>query len=244
MIYLDKQKKHTARSFGYKWKIFSVIDDHYKKNFLDEISPLDYRTFFKDKTVLDAGTGIGIPSYCIAENGAREVFAIDITGKRPNDIAGIVELKLIRGASEKFMVGDIAVVGSDIVGRILRIGLTRIELIPVTHKEVGLTRATIVPAHPTRNRSSLLADIIMQSNGDSVMLAEVLATSGVQIGDLVQLDDSSWPAVGIGYTLGVVVDVAQLDEAPLRHRVVIEPRRRARDLSKVVVFGTGEKKVE
>ena len=84
----------------------------------------------------------------------------------------------------------------------------------------------------------------MQSNGDSVMLAEVLATSGVQIGDLVQLDDSSWPAVGIGYTLGVVVDVAQLDEAPLRHRVVIEPRRRARDLSKVVVLGTGEKKVE
>jgi len=172
------------------------------------------------------------------------IVPIDITGKRPNDIAGIVELKLIRDASEKFKVGDIAVVGSDIVGRILRIGLTRIELIPVTHKEVGLTRATIVPAHPTRNRSSLLADIIMQSNGDSVMLAEVLATSGVQIGDLVQLDDSSWPAVGIGYTLGVVVDVSQLDEAPLRHRVVIEPRRRARDLSKVVVFGTGEKKVE
>ena len=75
---LDEQKKHTARSFGYKWRKFSVIDDHYKKNFLDEISPLDYRTFFKDKTVLDAGTGIGIPCYCIAENGAKEIFAIDI----------------------------------------------------------------------------------------------------------------------------------------------------------------------
>ena len=76
---LDKQKTHTARSFGYKWKKFAVIDHHYKKNFLDEIFPLDYRTFFKGKTVLDAGTGIGIPCYCIAEHGAKEVFAVDIT---------------------------------------------------------------------------------------------------------------------------------------------------------------------
>ena len=172
------------------------------------------------------------------------IVPIDITGKRPSDIASIVELKLIRGASEKFRVGDIAVVGSDIVGRIFRIGMTRMELVPVTHKEVGLTRATIVPAHPTQNRPFILADIIMQSNGEAVMFAEVLATSGVQRGDLVQLDDSSWPAVGIGYTLGVVADVVQLDEAPLRHRVVIEPRRQARDLSKVIVFGSGENQTE
>ncbi|RJQ60492.1 MAG: methyltransferase domain-containing protein [Desulfobacteraceae bacterium] len=76
---LDDIKKHTAKSFGYKWKKFDKINEYYKKNFLDELEPLDYRNFFRGKSILDAGTGIGIPCYCIAENGAKEVFAADIS---------------------------------------------------------------------------------------------------------------------------------------------------------------------
>lgn len=75
---LEEIKEHTAASFGYKWRKFSDIGDYYKKNFYDELDPLDYRTFFRGKTVLDAGTGIGIPSHCLAEQGAGEVFGIDI----------------------------------------------------------------------------------------------------------------------------------------------------------------------
>ncbi len=76
---LTEVKKHTAASFGYKWQKFSQIDDYYKKNFIDELAPLDHKNFFKNKRVLDAGTGMGIPSYCMAEMGAKEVFAIDIS---------------------------------------------------------------------------------------------------------------------------------------------------------------------
>lgn len=76
---IEVGKKHTARSFGYKWDKFQLIDEFYKKNFLDELPPIDYKSFFRGKTVLDAGTGIGIPSFCIAENGAKEVCAIDIS---------------------------------------------------------------------------------------------------------------------------------------------------------------------
>lgn len=79
LLELSKFKKHTAKSFGYKWRKFKTIDEYYKKNFLDELNPLDNKTFFKDKSVLDAGTGIGIPCYCMAENGAKEVFAIEIS---------------------------------------------------------------------------------------------------------------------------------------------------------------------
>ncbi len=81
---LDHIKKHTANSFGYKWTKFSVIDEYYKKNFLDELPPLDHKTFFKGKSVLDAGTGIGIPSFCIAENGAKDIFAVDISSSVRN----------------------------------------------------------------------------------------------------------------------------------------------------------------
>ncbi len=167
---------------------------------------------------------------------------IDITGRRSSDIAGSLELKLARGTSERILVGDIAVIGQDIVGRVSRVGLTRAELHPTNHKDIGLTRAAIIPAHPAAGRSPLLAEIIMQSTGEAAMIAEVPATSGVQKGDLVQLDDSSWPRVAAGLTLGVVSKVIQLDEAPLRQRVLIVPRRRARDVSRVVVLGTGAEK--
>ena len=172
------------------------------------------------------------------------IIPIDITGRRPSDIAGIVELKLARGVSGRIRVGDIAVVGFDIVGRISRIGMTRIELTPTTHQEIGLIRAAIVPAHPTSERSPLLAEIILQSNGGAVMLADIPAMSGVQVGDLVQLDDPSWPQVGKGFTLGAVAQIIQLDEAPLRQRIVVVPRRLARDVSRVVVLGTGEEQTE
>ena len=164
---------------------------------------------------------------------------IDITGRKSSDVSSTLELKLMRGNSNRIMVGDIAVIGSDIVGRITRVGLTRAELTPQNHKDMGLTRAAIIPAHPSSLRPPLLAEIIVQSNGGSSMLAEVPAKSGVQIGDLVQLDDPSWPLSGAGLTLGVVVEVVQLDEAPLRQRVVIHPRQRARDVSRVIVLGTG-----
>ena len=76
---LDRVKEHTATSFGFKWKKFDEINEFYKKNFLDELNPLDYKHFFKGKTILDAGTGIGIPCHCMAEYGAKEVFAADIS---------------------------------------------------------------------------------------------------------------------------------------------------------------------
>jgi len=168
------------------------------------------------------------------------IVPIDVTGRKSSDVASPLELKLVRGTSSRIVEGDIAVIGSDIVGRISRVGLSRAELIPVNHKEIGLTRAAIVSAHPAVNRPPLLAEIILQSSGEHVMFAEVPTTSGVQEGDLVQLDDPSWPSAGAGFTLGVVTRVNQLDEAPLRQRLVVTPRRRARDVSRVIVLGTGE----
>ena len=165
---------------------------------------------------------------------------IDITGRKSSDVAGTLELKLVRGTSSRILVGDIAVIGSDVIGRITRVGMTRAQLIPMNHKDIGLTRASIVPAHPSNLRSPLLAEIILQSNGGPTMFADVPATSGVQTGDIVHLNDPSWPRSGTGLTLGVVTEVVQIDEAPLRQRLIITPRRRARDVSRVIVLGTGE----
>ncbi len=168
------------------------------------------------------------------------VVPIDITGRRPNDSAGVVELKMVRGTSGRIREGDLVIAGRDIVGRISRVGMTRIEMRPTSHIETDLTRGAVVPAHPTKNRPPLLAEIILQSRGEPSMIADVPATSQVQIGDLVTLDDPSWPLSGSGLTLGVVENIFQLDEAPLRQRIVVVPRRRVSDMIRVIVLGTGE----
>jgi hypothetical protein len=172
------------------------------------------------------------------------IIQVDVTGNRPSAVSGTIELKLIREATSRIRVGDIAIVGRDIVGRISSIGRTKIDMKPTTNKDMGLTRAAIVPAHPTSERSPLLAEIVLQSNGDAIMIAEVAATSGVRKGDLVQLDDPSWPQVGAGLTLGMVEEIVPLDEAPLRQRVIVVPRRLVRDVSRVVVLGTGKGRPE
>lgn len=169
------------------------------------------------------------------------VLPIDLTGIRSSDLAGIVELKLVRGASSRILIGDIAIVGRDIVGRISRVGLTRIELRPSAHKETGLIRAAVVTAHPDESTNqTILDEVLLESSGSGEFYADALASSGIAVGDLVVLSDTTWPTLGIGLILGSVVDIKSLDQAPLRQLLTIAPRRRVRDAQQVVVLGTGE----
>lgn len=166
---------------------------------------------------------------------------IDLTGNRPSDPTSIVELKLSSEYVDRIRIGDIVIVGSDIVGRVIRVGLTRVEVRPSTHKDVGLIRAAIVPAHPrNENGPTLKAEVLIRSAGSGGLYAEVPTDSGVVVGDLVVLDDPSWAEVGSGLVLGVVTSTAPMDAAPLRHAVTIAPRWQIRDLVRVVVLGSAD----
>lgn len=70
--------RRSSRRFGYKWQVFHRINDHYVKNFLDEIRPLD-DAFFEGKVILDAGCGIGIPSYCMSRMRPAKIHAADVS---------------------------------------------------------------------------------------------------------------------------------------------------------------------
>ena len=174
------------------------------------------------------------------------LISVDLTGIKPSDPSGTVELKLSRATIGRILEGDIAIVGRDIVGRISRVGITRMVLSPSTHKETGYIRASIVPAHPLEDdRAPLLAsEISIQPNEAGFFTSEVPETLGIKENDLVILDDPSWPVSGRGLILGVVRSVSQLDEAPLRNILRIEPRRRAREHTIVVVLGSGKEVTE
>jgi|TARA_B100000959_G_scaffold201911_1_gene211312 hypothetical protein len=169
------------------------------------------------------------------------VVPLDLTGIKPNDSSGVVELKLSRGTAGRILDGDIVIVGRDIVGRIARVGMTRVELLPTSHKDSGFIRAGIVPSHPLHGgRPPLLDEILLQPRGDGYLTAEISSKKDVQENDLVVLDDPAWSISGNGLVLGIVTSITPLDEAPLRKIVTVTPRQRAREHAGVVVLGTGD----
>jgi hypothetical protein len=180
-----------------------------------------------------------LPDSALRNPNPPVTLPIDVTGVRPSDPTSIVELKLSSEYVDRIEEGDIAIVGRDIIGRVIRVGMTRIEVRPSTHTAVGFIRAAIVPAHPSKEHG-LRAEALVRSDGVGGLYAEVPVDSGVVVGDLVVLDDPSWPAVGLGLVLGVVTETAPMDAAPLRHAVLITPRRQARDLVRLVVLGSSE----
>ena len=71
-------QRDTARSFGYEWQAFSEMLPDYEANFrwYFERFTLDV---FAGKRVLDAGCGTGRHTFHMAQNGAREVIAMDFS---------------------------------------------------------------------------------------------------------------------------------------------------------------------
>ena len=165
---------------------------------------------------------------------------VDITGINPHNPSSPVELKLARGVSERIADGDLAIVGRDVVGRVTDIGLTRISLLPTTHSSHGHVRASIVPAHPQTGRPRILATVLAFADGGPRLYAECASSLDVQVGDLVVIDDSSWSEHAKGLIVGKVTAIKPIDEAPLRNALEITPRRKPRDVARVIILGTTE----
>ncbi|BAP54501.1 methyltransferase [Thioploca ingrica] len=68
--------KGTQHQFGYEWNLYREILPIYKEQFCHWIAPLDL-AFFQDKTLLDAGCGIGRNSYWPLLAGAKSCYAFD-----------------------------------------------------------------------------------------------------------------------------------------------------------------------
>jgi SAM-dependent methyltransferase len=68
----------TARNFGEQWQVFDHVADYHQQQFLDWLAPVD-PSFVAGKVVLEAGCGKGRHTRLIAEWGAAEVIAIDVS---------------------------------------------------------------------------------------------------------------------------------------------------------------------
>lgn len=72
----DDLKKRTAKSFAHEWQRFNVPPQECEDNFWGYFQCFS-REFFKDKRVLEAGSGMGRHTYFLAQLAAQ-VVAIDL----------------------------------------------------------------------------------------------------------------------------------------------------------------------
>jgi SAM-dependent methyltransferase len=75
---LAETEKKTAEAFGYEWTNYAELADRYRQQFLDWIRPVT-ADFFRGKTVLEGGCGKGRHTAVVADFGAREVVALDLS---------------------------------------------------------------------------------------------------------------------------------------------------------------------
>lgn len=68
----------TAAAFGWEWHVFSRIDDHHERQFLDWIAPAAPDSF-RGKIVLEGGCGKGRHTRLAAGYGARAVIGVDLS---------------------------------------------------------------------------------------------------------------------------------------------------------------------
>jgi len=66
----------SEKRFGYEWHKYHQMDSDYEIQFLKWISPFGPE-IFEDKTVLDAGCGMGRNSFWALKYGAKKLFGFD-----------------------------------------------------------------------------------------------------------------------------------------------------------------------
>ena len=75
------------------------------------------------------------------------------------------------------------------------------------------------------------------ANREGEFIAVVSEDQPIQIGDLAHLEDRTWPREARAVVVGKVVEIAPDPNDPvLRQRVVIQPIRSLRHLSRLVVL--------
>lgn len=97
------EASRTAAAFGWEWKVFSRIDDHHERQFLDWIAPAGPETF-RGRVVLEGGCGKGRHTRLAAHYGARAVIGVDLSeavdvafdNTRGDPAAHIVQADLLR----------------------------------------------------------------------------------------------------------------------------------------------------
>lgn len=161
----------------------------------------------------------------------------EVTGRRPDHPVSGVELHSPAEAAGRVQVGDaVTWDGRWLVGRITRVSDIRLSALPITHPDVGPMMGALLS-------EGLDVDVVsaptvrLRQNGNGQLLGEIDRRTEAGIGDRIVLADRAWPASLQAFHVGRVTSVQDIDEAPLRRRLVVEPDVHLYELPWVVIVG-------
>lgn len=167
--------------------------------------------------------------------GAGLVLAMVIG--RGGDSAFTLDAGSMHGVQE----GDAVLLrGDELAGRVagdVRAGSC--VLVPLGHKSTGRLDAVVIPASGTSAAGARASLRVQLTLGDDGLLdGDVDAAAPLAVGDVVRLDDPTWPESARGTRLGEVVWVGRKDEQPLRGKIKVLPTAEPARASRVSIRTT------
>ena len=161
----------------------------------------------------------------------------EVTGRRPDHPASVVELHVGSEIQERVDVGDaVTWDGRWLVGRLTRVSDFRLSALPITHPDIGPLMGVLLP-HDDDVQVAAAPRVLLRQDGKGNLIGEIDRRSNPKPGDRVILADRSWPASLQAFMIGRVASVQDVVEAPLRVRLLVEPEVQLHQLPWVVIVG-------
>jgi len=163
----------------------------------------------------------------------------EVTGRRPDHPVSGVELHVPADATGHVQVGDaVTWDGRWLIGRITRVSDLRISALPITHPDIGPMLGLLLPEGKEADVESAPM-VLLRQNGRGQFIGEIDRRTLTRVGDRVVLADRGWPDSVQAFRIGRVAAIEDMDEAPLRKRLLVEPETQLFELPWVVVVGPG-----
>ncbi|MBT8485345.1 MAG: hypothetical protein HKO59_11410 [Phycisphaerales bacterium] len=148
-----------------------------------------------------------------------------VTARHPDSATGVVRLKLARGHDRDIPVGTIAVYGgAHVLGRVAgEPTRSEVDLLPIVHTESGLVQGRVLPGATPMTPIDDGVLVQLAPTGRGTLTADIDRAIVVQEGDVVRLQDRSWPATAQGLLVGTVRSITVDEAEPLRYTLEIAP---------------------
>jgi hypothetical protein len=171
------------------------------------------------------------------------ILPTDVTARDPGDVVSMVEVKLTPDIEDRVVVGDVATwLNERLVGRVAHRSSFRVTILPLTHPDTGPIQGVVLDAAQEATGAPP-ARVLLKPLGDGLLAAEVDHRLGTSIGADVVLADPTWPIWAQALHVGSVISVEQIDEAPLRDLIIVQPAVQLHELPHVVLLARDEEPV-
>jgi cell shape-determining protein MreC len=173
---------------------------------------------------------------------ATHSMIANITGGNQRAPWDAVEVN--RGARHGVAGGTIALYGGvHLVGRITGVSPLRSELLPLPSRATGPINARLLPAggHERAVVPMTAGELVqLEPRGDGTLIAHVRIEHSVANGDVLRLDDHTWPPAAQAMIIGQVASIERNDRQPLMRVIVVRPRFHVHQLRAVALRIEGD----